>query len=112
MAKNRLKKSLFELTQSNYNTTRFKKMDDCKTPEELAENIWRAEATDSNPHKQKLFLEWLDCYKNKKPFINFNHQSPKQLAEDIYKPDWDESDGLFQGLREHLIKWIDNYCKA
>lgn len=90
---------------------RLQKITDCKTPQELAEQIFRSSGTYSNIYKQELLIEWIDCYKNNKPFIRFNHKTPEELAEDIYKTDWDESDGLFQSLRETLINWINNYKK-
>lgn len=93
---------------------RFESFDNCKTFEELGLNIWPIRSEEyscSAKNKRDLFIEWCHHFKNKTKCPNFNHKSPKEIAEDIWKPNWDESDGLFQGLREHLILSINKIAK-
>jgi hypothetical protein len=88
----------------------------CKTPTELSFVIWTKELEQAMGDRSSYrlpFVEWIECYKNKLPYLGWKYATPKDLAEDIYKIEFDRfyKDKYYQRLRDSLIKWIDNYVK-
>jgi hypothetical protein len=93
--------------EKEHRERRLKSMHDCVTIEQFADNIFPSKHDEhfgswagKRKHLMKV-IETYGVYRDEKLII--------KLSEDIHKPEWDESDGLFQDLRENLVKWIKNY---
>jgi len=92
---------------------RLKEIDDCITLNDFLENCFPKrmdEFSGSNSAKREMLEKWITQFKNGNLDKVYKSRTIKQMVEDIYKPFWDDETGLFQGLRKHSIKWIENYC--
>ena len=88
---------------------------DCKTPTEVAFNIW-AKQTEEYMSSRAIyripFIEWVESYsRGELPKQWTSYKVPADLAEGIWKTYLDREDdyGLFSQLREALIDWIEKY---
>ena len=93
---------------------RIKTLRDCKTPEELALNIWsigleKAMGSSKEVYR-KPFVDWIECYKTEE-IPTWKYKTPMDLAEGIWQPylDSESDNGLFVALRKELVKWIEKY---
>ena len=98
---------------------RMQRMQEAKTPTELAYTIWTQQLEDamgsSRDCYRKPFIEWIEAYKNKiTPKQWTKYKTPEELAEDLWNPrivETDESDVLWFGsLRTGLVEWIKTYA--
>lgn len=93
---------------------RIESLMNCKTPEELAYNIWTKQSEDcigDRSHYRNPFINWIESYKAKSIPQWKSYKTPRDLAEGIWKPFLDREDdyGLFSDLRNALVDWIERY---
>ncbi len=83
----------------------------CKTPEELAYNIWTPElekAMGDRSAYRKPFINWVECYKSgEKP--QWRYKTPMELAEGIWVR-FAKDDEWINSVRNALVDWIEQYA--
>lgn len=94
---------------------RLQTLKECKTPTDLAFNIWTKESEEYMGDRscyRNPFINWIESYKNKVTPQWKSYKTPKDLAEGIWKPFLDRPDdfGLFSDLRNSLVDWIERYA--
>lgn len=97
------------------NEERILMMKSCRSVDDLMEDMFPSGMDDvfkSYPDKRRLTKEWIECYKEGLYKPEFKHDTPRQLAEDIYKPNWDDDTMLFQELRYAFVEWVENYANG
>lgn len=95
---------------------RIQTLRDCKTPTEVAFNIWTKQMDGYMSNRdiyRKPFVEWIEAYKEGiYPRNRTDYKTPSDLAEGIWKKkylDRDDDYGLFSDLRKALAEWICKY---
>lgn len=94
--------------QQEWQKKRFESIDACKTVDELVNCIFPKKHSE---YKTFYVKEWIEHHFAGTECPNFKHKNAKELAEDIYKPEWDDDTDLFQSLRRHLVNWIETKKK-
>lgn len=101
----------------NYVEKRVNELKECKTPKDLAYNIWtlkQEEYMGDRSIYRNPFIEWIDSYRlSKSPTMWTGYTTPQELSEGIWKPflDREDDNGLFIELRLALVNWIVSYKK-
>lgn len=89
-----------------------RQIDKCRTPEELAMVIWTEKQVQVTPGVGVMrinLVNWIQAYHDGAlPVEWFIFRTPRQLAENIWKPHMDD-DEFFPTLRAHVVEWIEKY---
>jgi hypothetical protein len=89
---------------------RYEELRNCTTPEELSFAVWTMDLENamqsSRDCYRKPFVQWIEEYAQNKPHEGWKYNTPRELAEDIWKV-FDEE--YFKNLQQILITWIEQY---
>lgn len=87
-------------------------MQACKTPEELAFNIWTVElekAMGDRSAYRKPFIDWVECYATGQT-PQWRYKTPVELAEAIWVTG--REDEWIKTVRQALVDWCENFRRT